>query len=262
MKDIKDIREIIPSFNTKTDPFGENLSGEHAYKRTERIVSAIYLITNHVRHDEPLRDRIRSLGHQMLSEVMALRSGFQATTHEKRMALLAHVRESVSLVHLLQLSGYVSDHNASMLLHALDDLGMFLAESQYSALSDGIQLKREDFVPTKKALDRRQSIPKDSVEKPQSRTALNLSSKPRVVNNAIKTNRASGRSVQTEVHNERHQLITDILERGGSLGIKDIASQMVGCSEKTIQRELAILIKDGSVQKAGEKRWSSYSLAK
>ncbi len=32
------------------------------------------------------------------------------------------------------------------------------------------------------------------------------------------------------------------------------------CGEKTIQRELVSMMKEGSIKKEGERRWSQYSL--
>lgn len=258
MKDIRDTKSIVPDFDTKTDPFGDNVSAEHAYKRTERIVGAIYLVTNHVQHDEPLRKKLRSIGHNLLSEVITLRSGFRSTSHESRGALLSDLREAISLIHLLQISGYVSENNASLLVHAMDDLGAFLAGSQHSVLSDGIQLQRDDFIPTRQ----QKTFPKrDSHLSTTEPLSVSKSEDKRAIKEAVKkTPKTPGRSVQTEVHNERRDLIMDILSKGGPLGIKDIASQMVGCSEKTVQRELAVLIKDNIVNKSGEKRWSSYTL--
>jgi hypothetical protein len=34
-----------------------------------------------------------------------------------------------------------------------------------------------------------------------------------------------------------------------------------GVSEKTIQRELSLLVLEGTVRKQGERRWTTYSLA-
>ena len=43
--------------------------------------------------------------------------------------------------------------------------------------------------------------------------------------------------------------------------IKDLTPVIKGCSEKTIQRELATLVDKGIVNKEGERRWSVYSMA-
>jgi hypothetical protein len=261
MKDIKDTKEIIPAFEAKTDPFGGNVSGEHAYKRAERIVSALYLVTNHVRYDEPLRMRLRSLGHEMLTEVIALRGGFRAATTDSLGAPLASVRECISLVQLLQIAGYVSSQNVSILTHALDELGQFLVGAQHSNLSDTLQLSREDFLPSER--QRTESVPSTYARLPHNTPQpkqIGSSKVSHTTDAQARLPRPPGRSVQTEVHGERRKLIMDILAKSGPLGIKDISTQMVGCSEKTVQRELSVLIQESRIKKEGEKRWSSYSL--
>jgi alpha-L-fucosidase len=45
------------------------------------------------------------------------------------------------------------------------------------------------------------------------------------------------------------------------VSIKDIAEKVLGCSEKTIQRELNNLVDEKRVNRIGEKRWSKYVLA-
>jgi hypothetical protein len=54
-------------------------------------------------------------------------------------------------------------------------------------------------------------------------------------------------------------IITDI--RTKSNGHPDQFSAIVSCGEKTLQRELVSMVKDGVLKKLGEKRWSRYMLA-
>ena len=257
MKDIKDIKSFIPDFDAKTNPFVANLSGDHAYKRTERILAALYLITNHVREDEPVRAEVRSLGHKLLAQVVALRGGFRAALPEQLANVLATIRETITLVRMLQVAGYVSRPNVSVLAHALDELGQFLSGAQDSALSDSLQLERDDFIPKEqlpsmRTPDANPSAVRHTPTTPtQSRTQSGVSNTPKT----------PGRAVQTEVHSERRELLMDILAKSGPLGIKDIAAQMVGVSEKTVQRELLALVQGGTVRKEGEKRWSTYALS-
>jgi predicted transcriptional regulator len=58
----------------------------------------------------------------------------------------------------------------------------------------------------------------------------------------------------------RQDIIISLLKKKDELGIKDFVSSISGCSEKTIQRELASLVSKGLIKKEGEKRWSRYSL--
>jgi hypothetical protein len=59
-------------------------------------------------------------------------------------------------------------------------------------------------------------------------------------------------------HSDRASVILDLVRKRKSLSIKDIAAVVTDCSEKTIQRELALLIEQGLVRKVGERRWSIY----
>ena len=61
--------------------------------------------------------------------------------------------------------------------------------------------------------------------------------------------------------NGRQSVILDLVKKRGEVMIKDVSPHIAGVSEKTIQRELLALVKDGILVKEGEKRWSKYSLA-
>jgi hypothetical protein len=77
-----------------------------------------------------------------------------------------------------------------------------------------------------------------------------------------------GTDVFYAIKNQRRENITNIIKNnGGSANIKDILTKInTGedkspvCSEKTLQRELMSMIKDGVLNKVGEKRWSRYVL--
>jgi hypothetical protein len=58
---------------------------------------------------------------------------------------------------------------------------------------------------------------------------------------------------------KRASLILEFVRKHKNVSIKDIAKVIRDFSEKTIQRELALLIQQGLVEKRGERRWSVYS---
>ncbi len=60
---------------------------------------------------------------------------------------------------------------------------------------------------------------------------------------------------------ERAERILEYIRRQKSVSIKEIATTIKGCSEKTIQRELTLLIQRGLVRRVGERRWSHYEPA-
>ena len=57
---------------------------------------------------------------------------------------------------------------------------------------------------------------------------------------------------------ERLALILNFIRKNKNVSIKDISSVVKDYSEKTIQRELSALIKQGLVRKEGQRRWSVY----
>lgn len=60
----------------------------------------------------------------------------------------------------------------------------------------------------------------------------------------------------------RADAILTILKERGESSIGDIAAQVPTVSEKTVQRELILLVESGAVEKLGERRWSRYRIAK
>lgn len=60
----------------------------------------------------------------------------------------------------------------------------------------------------------------------------------------------------------RKSSILSFIKQNKEAQIKDILTYIGNCSEKTIQRELNELIKDGVLKKEGDRRWSKYSLLK
>ena len=58
----------------------------------------------------------------------------------------------------------------------------------------------------------------------------------------------------------RRNDVLNVVRSKGQVSIKDILSIIKDISEKTVQRELLGLVKEGVLQKEGEKRWSTYKL--
>jgi DeoR/GlpR family transcriptional regulator of sugar metabolism len=60
--------------------------------------------------------------------------------------------------------------------------------------------------------------------------------------------------------NRRSQIIS-LFTKGTEVSINDISKKIIGCSVKTLQRELNDLVSEGKINRVGEKRWSKYILA-
>ena len=239
-RDVSNVLSILDSHPLKTAPFGANVSGENSYKRAERISAALHLITSHIDEEEPLRRLTRMKALELLTLILDMRSGLRAPASEKGQVVLARIRELISCVRLLAISGFISVQNASAITEALDELGSLIVVSQRSSLAEQFSISRNELTPP----------PAPEIH----RSATYLTKQE-----TKKDIKDSARMTGTT---DRAQQILDILKFGGDLGIKDISANLRQYSEKMIQRELLELVSLGKIQKTGEKRWSRYSVVR
>ena len=251
-RDASNVLLILDSQTIKTTPFGANVSGENSYRRAERISAALHLITNHVPDTEPLRSVIRTKGLELLSFILELRSGFRAPASEKGQAALAAIRELISLVRLLAVSGFISIQNANAIAEAVDELGSLIVVSQRSALAEQLTISREHLTPPAgPAVFSKTERTYPGVER--SFTVRHS------VQKSVKDAVGHDDGISNSARSER---IVEILKVGGMLGIRDVASNLPQYSEKMVQRELADLVHAGRVRKIGSKRWSRYEVVR
>jgi len=246
---ISNTLHILDSHVVKTNPFGVNVSGDNSYRRAERLSAALHLITNHVPENEPLRFKIRTSSIELLALILDLRLGFRTPSSEKGQAVLAAIRELVSLVRLLAVAGYVSAENVNAIAEALDELGSLIVVSQRSTLAEQMTVTRDDLIPPA-----HQSVQLGT----ESRRRRNG---PKLPRRNIKDITDKTRLNMSIMADERASQILDILKLGGVLGIRDISANLPQYSEKMIQRELVDLVLAHKVTKIGAKRWSRYQIA-
>ena len=221
--------------------FGENRSAERAYTKAERLAAALYLLTAHIDPEEPLKWRVRSSALDMLDRLLAARDEMRAPNSQKLAMFRASLRKLLSMTRTLAVSGAISPQNARIIADALDELGAFLTTSRASALSESVPLGRDDL-----------DAPESPIRSPRAGRSFTKD---------IKDN--DGKSVRNMSDmSARRKSIMDILRAGGELAIRDIAANIPQYSEKTVQRELADLVRLGLVKKMGEKRWSRYALSR
>jgi hypothetical protein len=193
-------------------------------KKTEKLVSAIYLLSNFLSDKEPIKWQLRESGIGLLSHGVSVNL----------------INQILSLLQVAQISGIISEMNFNILKHEFEGL-IQQFEQEEKSRANGVVLSEQFF----NVSDIPMAIP-ESVSKGHNIMSDRLS----VKNNETKQKDKSN----------RQDIIIGLLKKGGELGIKDFNSAIKGCSEKTIQRELLSLISKGQIKKVGEKRWSRYSL--
>lgn len=242
-RDIQKSNPLVRFFDkqtVRTNPFGTNQSADRAYRRAERLVAALFLVTNHIPADEPIRVSVRSGALRLLEHVLSLRNEMR-TESENVVACRASIRNEISLVRVLAVAGFLSVQNASTMSAGLDELGAFLSASQGSPLSDMYSLSHESL------LDIREGHVKDAHPMKDKLNVKDISET------------SDTPSLKQGIH-VREEAVVAVLRSGGELGIRDIAANLPEYSEKMIQRHLVDLIAMGRVKKTGFKRWSRYSV--
>lgn len=262
MNDVKDITNTdqfsraLNGHSVRTSPFGHNASAEKAYRRAERLVAALHLLTSHVSQEEPARQVLRRKGVQLLSDILDLRDEMRGVSSVKTRAVQASIRELISLMRVLTISGFISFQNADVVVESLDELGNFLNASRRSSLSEDVVLSRDDLLGADTTSRKRPSV--ESIRRGRSpgtskeESVSDIKDKPKGKQETV--NRTGNLSV-------RAQNVLGVLRSNGELGIKDICSHFPEYSEKMVQRELLFLVSDKKVKKTGLKRWSRYSIA-
>lgn len=244
--------------NLSVRPFGQNRAAEVAYMKAERVVLATHLVTNFVPAKEAVRDNIRGRAQTVLHEVMTLREGFRSAGPDKVSDIAAQVREIMSLLDITHASGFISNMNLEVLKRAYADLVQYLRNAEDSDSSESLELEQEYFTPTighvqgQNEKRTSQSV-KDKIIAPEATK----------VEPNISVAKAEKRSQSVRIqrkHSNRRIAILDVLATKSPADIKDISAVITDCSEKTIQRELAKLVRDGVLKKEGSKRWTRYSL--
>lgn len=268
MDEIRDSRKsdslsrFLDSHIVRTSPFGRNVSGEKAYRRAERLVAALHLLTSHVQESEPMRQSIRATAITLLSDILALRDEMRIANSSKIRAAQSTIRELISLVRMLAVSGLVSIQNADIIVEAIDELGNFLHLSQRTPLSESTVLSREELLSGGLAAERRSNLLiKDRALLPgikADRDTAGVTDRRHAKDNLKDTVAQTSRT--DDGVSTRSREVLAVLRSGGEVGIRDISSNLPEYSEKMIQRELASLVAAKRVKKTGLKRWSRYSL--
>jgi len=239
----------------RTNPFGDNKVGDRAYRRAERIVAGLHLLTAHISSEEPIRGKIRFESLELLAKTLALRDEMRTIDSTSIGSFQVSVRYLISLVRMLTAGGFVSFQNADTVIAALDELSGFIGASQRTALAESIAFDREDFIGPIGPLssDNRRVTLKDLKD------TINTKDKELVKDNKLSIKRAPAET--TSQVKERSQNILDVLRSGGDFSIRDICARVPDYSEKMVQRELLALVAAGTIKKVGLKRWSRYSIA-
>lgn len=237
--------------------FDNDPYGLFVFKKTERLVSGIYLLTSYLSDKEPLKWSLRELSNNLVLGVLSLSD--RVWGEDKIIKdIIFYVGEIKMIFNVAKNTNLVSLVNYEIMQRELDKLGGFLESSSKNLTSAKIAFGKDlfggdyNFVPNQgnfnsdNSIYKGQSAVKDTVGN-QDSSAMSLTK------NVLKEKNVKDKG-------NRQGVILSMLKDGVKLTIKDFSKVIKDCSEKTIQRELLVLVSKGVLKKEGERRWSKYSL--
>jgi hypothetical protein len=228
------------------------------FKKTEKVIAALYLITNLVLDSEPIKWQIRKVSIGLMSDILNLKRLSSSQHKQAITGIVVAMSEVISLLKVASISDQISLMNCAVVQKELTLLIGHLESLHPDAIgSRALALPQNYFdVPEPELILARTpmgtmfsgNLSRTFSPKGQYRTSV-----------AVKDNQTQ-QAPRDNLKDSRHEKILQLLKAGKPLGIKDFAKEIKGCSEKTLQRELLSMVGKGVLKKTGERRWSLYSL--
>ena len=249
--------------------FSGDSYGLFVFKKTEKIVTAVYLLTGLMSDNEPMKERIRELATELISNALSMSERVWGEEFFQK-NILNTLSEISVLFDIAETTKMVSKMNHNILVSELQKLSDFLiiSTTNYSsakiAFSPDIFSGDYNYTPDKSYQNNshnNQNIPNlNNQDFYKGQKDIKDTEKDNVFNKMSPMKSSEGdKSIKDK--NNRQDIIKSMLKSGVKLTIKDFAKNIKGCSEKTIQRELISMVSSGVLKKEGERRWSKYFLA-
>lgn len=215
--------------------FLKNKHHSFAVLKTEKLASALYMITGFVSESDPLRTRLRTCALDLVSCVTDGKKEGRSADHER---FGARCLEIGSMLCMAERAGLISPMNSKVLCEEYATLGSFVELHRDQVFGDHIDISAEiPASPPRHALRAQGRVP-----------VVQKSHVPKKTSNYKR-------------HQNRRQLILSLFNKKDKINVKDASVAIEGCSEKTIQRELTAMVNEGVLLKEGERRWSVYKKA-
>jgi DNA-binding transcriptional ArsR family regulator len=253
-------------------------------KKAEKITTALYMLTDLIPENDPMRRRIREQSLLVMSDTRGVSYALTGDLYFHLAKIISKSWELVSLLEVSVVVGFISDMNYTIVKNALIDFigdirnkqriegfnnikDMKIGEGEASNFSlradffkpneaevaEGAEWQMYEekklsvasvFEPTPVRSERSVATPKPVAPK-LARMSLRTTTEPRTA---------------SPINEDRKQKILALVADKKDISIKDIVTYFREYSQKTVQRDLAALVDAGQLRRTGEKRWSRYSL--
>lgn len=234
----------------------------YIFKKFERIMLAIYLLTAHIENNESIKHKVRNLSTEILLSL-------SKTSHSDEGIRVIFLRESLSSIVTLQsmigtmvVSGLIKETSYALVAIEIESIVANIFEKTKGA--DGlIHLKEEIFsIKNFEESYERGHVGEDNGFKGQKINSINKvesSVENKTKGHEVEKTPLNNKSIELE---DRKKTIIDFFKEKDKMTLKDISVLLPQYGEKTIQRELLFLVSRGVLGRVGKKRWTQYFLNK
>ena len=294
-KHYSQIERAIQCFNKSStaDFLKDNHYLFFIFKKTERFVAALYILTELFSDAEPIKWELRTSGTSIGKDILSFREKNVILSKENIGDIFGTIVRIASLLEIAHIANLISAMNLGLFRKELDVLASFIESRGRMGKGIGEDTPfHEDFfrvssnMPEMKHPDTaspvlktpRADVPHTRLFRSQESSTLFLHKVEQLPGSAVDRNHKGHGDIKDSVlcetdgigkgHDkvrrmggERRQTILDVLRVRNVAVIKDFTVVIGGCSGKTVQRELLKMVQEGILRKEGERRWSRYSLA-
>jgi hypothetical protein len=269
-KDTKKTELNVYEQNNVSDvkPFNNKYISENTNKKTEKLVTALYMVSDCMENDNALKNQIRLLGVELLSDTykFSLISPVDKLSHISK--TLNHINEILSLIEISYSVGFISEMNTLILKREFNYLISDLKSHQDRDKHYTFKIDEDMFnLPVEENHIAIEGYNQKDNQKDKRTEYNNMSFINKVSPLSNLNIRKSPLSPKRLINKrERRDKIISIIKMLSiklgqeDISIKDISTSYKDCSEKTIQRELNYLVANNTLKKTGAKRWSKYGV--
>jgi hypothetical protein len=262
-----------------------------SYTKTNKLISALFMVTEVMDREEPLRTKFRNLGADIISDIYSSDKG-----QDYYNQINNRVSEVLSFIEIATSVGIISDMNSKILTKEFLELKKaitYITPKKEDNWLEEFMKEEEVFennvfektsLPTIRHINLFSNRSTRIGVQKGSTLLQALSDKMPDLSKTKKTDSSNlsninGIHKHEETSKKRHEVIISVIKdkmknslnfdgatisdiKNGAHNLSDNESLILSsCGEKTLQRELVSMVSSGVLKKTGEKRWSKYSLS-
>jgi len=276
---INDIRKEVFLYN---DIFNNPLEKTFFIysRKIEKIVAALYLVTDVMDPELPLTRSLRSESLDLLNACFQVLTGTGKMNPSELTRILVRLEHVTSLVSIGRIAHHVSEMNAQVLISELQKVTQLMAidtqelSQKYASYLYPRTQGRDVVQPvlSHTTLDDRSFEELEKTKRRQNdikttlTTSINDTNKTSLNSHQKNASSSASSIVKTTSktpleQGDRKQEILNVIKSHKDATMGDIQRYVTGCSDKTLQRAIVSLIQAGLVAKVGDKRWATYRVA-